>query len=223
MPPAFVLSQDQTLRKINYFIRKSDSKHFNCVVLTTSVMPMSQIEFSRLHRTIQFSISCHSLQVTVIQNITSLQLCQAQIWNIFNFLSAFASVSFRHRRECRNLIYHKNLFCQTKFLKFLSFFISLSCPSEQLRRRKTRHNISSKIFLSNHFEQKMRFFSQKNRPTRKRVGVCMRERGLLDGGGGMRAAEARRLQMDQVDLMDKMDKTGAPLNNPCRYVSIYRS
>ena len=60
----------------------------------------------------------------------------------------------------------------------------------------------------------MRFFSPKNRPTRKRVGVCMRERGQLDGGGGMRAAAARRLQMDQVDLMDKMDKIGAPLNNP---------
>ena len=60
----------------------------------------------------------------------------------------------------------------------------------------------------------MRFFSQKNRPTRKRVGVCMWERGQLDGGGCMRAAEARRLQMDQVDLMDQMDKTGAPLNTP---------
>ena len=42
----------------------------------------------------------------------------------------------------------------------------------------------------------------------------MWERGQLDGCGGMRAAAARRLQMDQVDLMDQMDKTGAPLNNP---------
>ena len=83
----------------------------------------------------------------------------------------------------------------------------------------------------------MRFFSQKNRPTRKRVGVCMWERGLLDGCGSMRVAVARAmmcrwgephadlpqgyaccdgaaLAMDQVDLMDQMDKIGAPLNNP---------
>ena len=35
--------------------------------------------------------------------------------------------------------------------------------------RRTRHNISSKIILSNHFEQKIAFFLQKNSPTRKRV------------------------------------------------------
>ena len=36
---------------------------------------------------------------------------------------------------------------------------------------------------------------------------------FFDGGGGMRVAVAWRLFMDQVDLMDQMDKMGAPWDN----------
>ena len=36
----------------------------------------------------------------------------------------------------------------------------------------------------------------------------------LDGCGGMRVAGARRLLMDQVDLMDLMDKMGASCDTP---------
>ena len=38
--------------------------------------------------------------------------------------------------------------------------------------------------------------------------------GFFDGNGGMRVAWARRLLMDQVDLMDQMDKTGASCDTP---------
>ena len=34
------------------------------------------------------------------------------------------------------------------------------------------------------------------------------------GNGGVRAAGARRLFMDQVDLMDLMDNVGAPRDTP---------
>ena len=37
---------------------------------------------------------------------------------------------------------------------------------------------------------------------------------IWDGNGGMRGAWARRLFMDQVDLMDQMDKMGAPRYTP---------
>ena len=41
---------------------------------------------------------------------------------------------------------------------------------------------------------------------------------MLDSNGGVRAAAVWRLFMDQVDLMDLMDKMGAPRDNPgvCR-------
>ena len=42
------------------------------------------------------------------------------------------------------------------------------------------------------------------------AGVC----GQCDGNGGVRAAGVWRLFMDQVDLMDLMDKMGAPRDNP---------
>ena len=37
---------------------------------------------------------------------------------------------------------------------------------------------------------------------------------MRDGCGGMRVAGAWRLLMDQVDLMDQMDKMGAPRYTP---------
>ena len=36
----------------------------------------------------------------------------------------------------------------------------------------------------------------------------------LDGNGGVQTAGVWRLLMDQVDLMDLMDKMGAPRDNP---------
>ena len=47
MPPAFVLSQDQTLRKINFILSENliQALKICVVVLTTSVKPMSQNEF----------------------------------------------------------------------------------------------------------------------------------------------------------------------------------
>ena len=38
--------------------------------------------------------------------------------------------------------------------------------------------------------------------------------GFFDGNGGARAAGVWRLLMDQVDLMDQMDKMGAPRYTP---------
>ena len=61
----------------------------------------------------------------------------------------------------------------------------------------------------------MLFFAKKlpNAQARGRRCVC----GCameLDGSGGVQAAGVWRLFMDQVDLMDLMDKMGAPRDNP---------
>ena len=153
MPPAFVLSQDQTLRKINYFIRKSDSKHLNLCCFDYIGKPMSQIEFSRLHRTIQFSISCHFFVAS--HNISFIiSLVKRTFEDFWDF---FISTCFRRPESLKatwDIIYHKNWFCQTQFLIFFDFFHQPVLLSPELRRRKTRHNISSKIDLSNDFEQK---------------------------------------------------------------------
>ena len=56
----------------------------------------------------------------------------------------------------------------------------------------------------------MRFFFAKKLPNAQARGrrcVC----GQCDGNGGVQAAAARRLLMDQVDRMDLMDKMGAPV------------
>ena len=45
------------------------------------------------------------------------------------------------------------------------------------------------------------------------ASVVYRLRGR-DSNGGVQAAGAWRLLMDQVDLMDQMDKRGAPRDNP---------
>ena len=124
MPPAFVLSQDQTLRKINYFIRKSDSKHLKLCCFDYIGKPMSQIEFSRLHRTIQFSISCHFWWRLIIYH--SLFRLSSEILKIFEIFlisvsfSPFALSSAPETKRC--LIYHQFYFCQTQVWRFFNFF-----------------------------------------------------------------------------------------------------
>ena len=170
MPPAFVLSQDQTLRKINYFIRKSDSKHLNCVVLTTSVSQCLKLNFQGYIALFNFQSATTFLWCLIIYH--SLVHLSSELLKIFlRFLSTFASVSLRHCCECRNLIYHKNLLCQAKFLKFSSFLSTCPALHELVMGRRTRHNISPEFILSNDFEQKICFFLQKSCPTRKRVGA----------------------------------------------------
>ena len=80
-------------------------------------------------------------------------------------------------------------------------------------RRRTRHNISPEFILSNHFEQKICFFLQKSCPTRKRVGAGVYA-GNVMATAVCETAGVWRLFMDQVDLMDLMDKLGAPRYTP---------
>ena len=177
MPPAFVLSQDQTLRKINYFIRKSDSKHLKLCCFDYIGKPMSQIEFSRLHRTIQFSISCHFFVAS--HNISFIiSLVKRSFEDFWDF---FISTCFQRPEPLKatwDIIYHKNWFCQTQFLIFFDFLSTcLACLSE-LRRRKTRHNIPLNFTLSNDFEVKFAFFCKKSSSTRERVS----KRTMCAGG-----------------------------------------
>ena len=95
----------------------------------------------------------------------------SELLKIFEIFINLRFSVIRHCCECRNLIYHKNLLCQARFLIFSSFLSACPALHELVMRRRTRHNISPEFILSNHFEQKICFFLQKSCPTRKRVGA----------------------------------------------------
>ena len=113
---------------------------------------------------------------------------------ILKFFWDFLSASVFQRPEpfktAWSLIYHKNWFCQTQFLIFFCFFISLFYLLLNIRRRKTSHNISSQSDLSNHFEQKkrknLRFFALNAQARARRVctGVQAGVFCVLDGSCG---------------------------------------
>ena len=123
-------------------------------------------------------------------------------------------MSFRHCCECRNLIYHKILLCQARFLIFLSFFISLPCSHELVMGRRTRHNISPDFILSNHFEQKIRFFCKKSCSTRKRVSrrVCVMAAGVcVSRGRGTIKTDENGNERKRTETNGKM---GVPRDTP---------
>ena len=77
-----------------------------------------------------------------------------------------------------DLIYHKNWFCQTQFLIFFDFFISLFCcllnPGGAKRDIIYHPKLICQMILSKK-TQKIAIFLQFLRPTRKRVcAVCVR-------------------------------------------------
>ena len=138
MPPAFVLSQDQTLRKINLFYRKIRFKHFYLCCFDYIEYSMSQNEFSRLHRTIQFSISCCFFAAS--HNISLIISPVKRIFEIF--LRFFLiSVSFISSgpcgpQRCETLLNISSIFVLSNyFLKIFEIFYqpSLQCHSALLR------------------------------------------------------------------------------------------
>ena len=158
MPPAFVLSQDQTLRKINLFYRKIRFKALKLCCFDYIFFKMSQIEFSRLHRTIQFSISCcfFAASHNISLNLTLVKRILKIFWVFYQlrFLS--------HQGEFeRCLIYHRIFFCQVTFWRFLWFFYQLALISGLTPKSKAFHNISQlSNFVKWHFENFMNFSYQ---------------------------------------------------------------
>ena len=130
MPPAFVLSQDQTLHK-NYFNNQScyklfkriDLARFLCVIWTT----------------FKFNVNC---QVT-------------SHYSIFKQLSAIKLIIYQPRRFAYRiaawyLIYHKFEICQILFSTFFKLFLFQPCRSVSCwTNRGMRFNISQFGLLSN--------------------------------------------------------------------------
>ena len=126
MPPAFVLSQDQTLRKINYFIRKSDSKHLKlCCFDYIGLTDVSNWIFKV---TSHYSIFNQLLLFVASHNISFIvSLVKRTFEDFWDFLSTAVLQRPESFKTACDLIYHKNWFCQTQFLIFFDFFISLFC------------------------------------------------------------------------------------------------
>ena len=156
MPPAFVLSQDQTLHKQNLFIRKIWSKHY----LFDLRLIMN---FQGLHRTIQFSISLPQVWGAYRLIYHQFQFCQTVFEDLLNFLSALhqpdlASLSLLTLAHFGAFYNIEPIFDLCKsILKLFSNFLHrpdrrfnqlLFHHHRQPVRRKTRYNISSRFDLS---------------------------------------------------------------------------
>ena len=157
MPPAFVLSQDQTLHKQNLFIRKIWSKHY----LFDLRLIMN---FQGLHRTIQFSISLPQVRGAYRLIYHQFQFCQTVFWRFIKFFISFAPTGFNtlelaDARSFFGAFYNiEPIFDLYKsILKLFSNFLHrpdrrfnqlLFRHHRQPVRRKTRYNISSRFDLS---------------------------------------------------------------------------
>ena len=134
MPPAFVLSQDQTLRKIKLFYRKIRFKAFKILRLEINFV---SCEFSRFtsHYSI-FNQLTHQRRVTETEYITLFQLCKS----FFEFFSIFSN---------RKLIRDdpQKVFCV--------YQPRCVCPVQDAQQK---HNISHFFNFANRFSKFFRFF-----------------------------------------------------------------
>ena len=126
MPPAFVLSQDQTLRKINYFIRKSDSKHLNCVVLTTSISRCLKLNFQGYIALFNFQSATTFLWCLIIyHSLFRLSSELLKIFEIFLISVSFISSGPCGPQRCETLLNISSIFVLSNyFLKIFDFFHS---------------------------------------------------------------------------------------------------
>ena len=161
MPPAFVLSQDQTLHKLKFVYQIIWSKHY----LFDLRLIMN---FQGLHRTIQFSISCVSFWGACFLIYHQFRFCQINFEDFFIFYSApyhfklnFISLSFGTFYNIEPIF----KLCKSFFKLFQSFpklfqvYQSALCRLPWfLRRRKTRYNIASRFVLSSRISKLFSFF-----------------------------------------------------------------
>ena len=135
MPPAFVLSQDQTLRKIKLFYRKIRFKAFKILRLEINFV---SCEFSRF--TSHYSIFNQLTRIRasdrdiIYHRFFTLQIVFEKFFDFFskpgifqicdpqNFQCYISLAASSHSTRNRNIIYHRFLFLQIVFEKFFDFF-----------------------------------------------------------------------------------------------------
>ena len=128
MPPAFVLSQDQTLRKIKLFYQK-----FWLALMIFSRYSMFEFssEFQGSHRTIQFSISCQTLKefdgCLIYHSFSRLSSRIINFFQTFLKLDQHCCSSGASPWKAQHfLIYHTSKCLSNRFSKFFqTFSISL--------------------------------------------------------------------------------------------------
>ena len=121
---------------------------------------MSQNEFSRLHRTIQFSISCHFLWRLIIYHRKFRLSSQFSIIFEIFISSLFLSIGTAELQRSETSYNIASKFCLSNwFSNFFSIFyqLVLHCGF-QLTGVKTLSNISSFFVLSNQILTFFRFF-----------------------------------------------------------------
>ena len=150
MPPAFVLSQDQTLHKHKFVYQKN-------LIKALLIRLTSHNEFSRFTSHYSIFNQLASVWGACCLIYHQFWFCQINFEDFFNFLSASHHQVFQPRTRCRlsefgafyNIDPISNL-CKLFLKLFSKFFEQLSDCSNQLfacrvlsTRRKTRYNIAS--------------------------------------------------------------------------------
>ena len=166
MPPAFVLSQDQTLHK-NYFNNSRcqflfKKNRFSSISLCDLNYIQIQCKLSgyialfNFQTTFSFTADRLSTSLLHLAN-RSVIFNLAQVWRlsnfIFNFFKLFyfnlAALAFQ-QIAAWYLIYHRLKFCQTLIQTFLKVFFAAP-PRNDLAFCGVRFNISQKFNLSNFY------------------------------------------------------------------------
>ena len=154
MPPAFVLSQDQTLHKLKFVYQIIWSKHY--------LFDLRLImKFSRF--TSHYSIFNQLLFIKkrMFYNISSISILSNWFLKIFYifFSFSFALIKLNFVSLWFGAFYNiEPIYCFCKSISklfFKVFWIALSliksalcCRADLFSRRKTRHNISSRFIFS---------------------------------------------------------------------------
>ena len=122
---------------------------------------MSQNEFSRLHRTIQFSISCCFFLQRLIIYHSLFRLSSEFLKYFWDFLISVSFISSGPcgPQRCETLLNISSIFVLSNyFLKIFDFFIQPFRAAFRQLRCKTSLNISSNFVLSNAFLKIFWFF-----------------------------------------------------------------
>ena len=165
MPPAFVLSQDQTLHK-NYF------NNSRCQIFFKknrfSSISLCNLNYIQIQCKLSGYIALFNFQTTaatqrpalssaplnsepfcgVLFNITQVCVLSNFIFNFFQTFFISAQLWFVQRIAAWDLIYHSFEICQTCFQTFLKVFYQL-CRLTHPAFCGMRFNISQKTYLSN--------------------------------------------------------------------------
>ena len=162
MPPAFVLSQDQTLRKINFILSENPIQAFLLVLFWLHrILDVSKWIFKVTSHYSIFNQLLLFLQRLIIYH-SLFRLSSEFLKYFWDFLISVSFISSGPcgPQRCETLLNISSIFVLSNyFLKIFDFFIQPFRAAFRQLRCKTSLNISSNFVLSNAFLKIFDFLS----------------------------------------------------------------